>query len=170
MRLANYLEAELQNSQNPFALICLAVQYANLYRDNEEQKFNLKRGLIKMLRKRAYSKDEIIELLEFIDDALHITDTMKNRIFDEEAMNILEEDHPMAYVSGFRQRAINQGKLEGKLEGLMEGIQGMLEIKFGGVPSELQNKMHKISDLATLELLKEGIKRATDFEQVRKLL
>ena len=168
--VANYLEAELQNSQNPFALICLAVQYANLYRDNEEQKFNLKRGLIKMLRKRAYSKDEIIELLEFIDDALHITDTMKNRIFDEEAMNILEEDHPMAYVSGFRQRAINQGKLEGKLEGLMEGIQGMLEIKFGGVPSELQNKMHKISDLATLELLKEGIKRATDFEQVRKLL
>ena len=130
-----------------------------------------------MLRGRSYTKEEIIELLEFIDDALYITDTMKNRIFDEEATSILEEEK-MAYVSGFRQRAINQGRqegrqegfLEGEIKGLMEGIQGMLEIKFGSVPVEVQNKMQAISDLAKLESFKNGIKKATDYEQVRKLL
>jgi len=86
--IANYTEAELQTSQNPFALICLAVQYNNLYRNDEEQRFNLKRNLIRILRQRAYKKEEIIELLEFISDTIHISDTMKNRIFDEEAMNI----------------------------------------------------------------------------------
>ena len=95
-----------------------------------------------------------------------ITDTMKNKIFDEEAMHLLEEDELMAYVSGFRQRAIN----EGELKGLMEGLMGMIEIKFGSVPSEFQKKMHEISELSKLEKIKEGIKRATDFEQVRKLL
>ena len=175
--IANYSEKELQHSENPFALICLAVQYDNLYRDDEEQKFSLKRKLIKMLRGRSYTKEEIIELLEFIDDALYITDTMKTRIFDEEATSILEEEK-MAYVSGFRQRAINQGRqegrqegfLEGEIKGLMEGIQGMLEIKFGSVPVEVQNKMQAISDLAKLESFKNGIKKATDYEQVRKLL
>ncbi len=179
--IAGYSEEELQCSQNPFALICLAVQYDNLYRDDEEQKFHLKRKLIKMLRERAYTKEEIIELLEFIDDALFTTDTMKSQIFDEEATSILEEDK-MAYVSGFRQRAINQGRQEGLLEGLLEGemkgemkgllegIRGMLEIKFGSVPAEVQNKMQAISDLAKLESFKNGIKKATDYEQVRKLL
>ncbi len=172
--IANYSEAELQKNQNPFALVWLAVQYDSLYRDDEDKKFNLKRELIKMLRKRAYTKDEIIELLEFIDDALHITDIMKNRIFDEETMNILEEDKPMAYVSGFRQRAILEGKLEGKLEGELKGelkgLQWMLEVKFGTVPNEIQNKIQAISDLVTLESIKDGIFQATDYEQVRKLL
>ena len=92
----------------------------------------------------------------------------------------------MAYVSGFRQRAINQGrqeglmegltegelkgKMEGRMEGLMEGIQGMLEIKFGSLPVEMQKKMREITDLTKLESLKNGIKRATDYEQVQKLL
>jgi hypothetical protein len=172
--IANYPEAELQKNQNPFALICLAVQYDNRYRADEDKKFNLKRDMIKMLRDRGYKKEEIIELLEFIDDAIQLTDTMKNKIFDEEVMHLLEEDEPMAYVSGFRQRAINEGKLEGKregeLKGLMEGLMGMIEIKFGSVPSEFQKKMHEISELSKLEMLKEGIKRATDFEQVQKLL
>ena len=191
--IAKYPEKELQHSENPFALICLAVQYDNLYRDDEEQKFNLKRQMIRMLRERSYTKEEIIEILEFIDDALYITDTMKNQLFDEEATGILEEEK-MAYVSGFRQRAINQGRQEGlleglmegkmeglvegeirgeirgKMEGLMEGIQGMLEIKFGTVPAEVKNKVSEISDLAKLVSLKNGIKRASDYEQVWKLL
>ena len=175
--IANYSEKEMQNSENPFALVCLAVQYDNLYRDDEELKFNLKRNLIKILRDRFYSKEEIIELLEFIDDALFITDTMKNQLFDEEATSILEEEK-MAYVSGFRQRAINQGrqegliegKMEGLMEGLMEGIQGMFEIKFGNLPADMQKKMMAITDLAKLESLKNGIKRATDYEQVQRLL
>ena len=84
----------------------------------------------------------------------------------------------MAYVSGFRQRAINQGrqegliegKMEGLMEGLMEGIQGMFEIKFGNLPADMQKKMMAITDLAKLESLKNGIKRATDYEQVQRLL
>ena len=80
----------------------------------------------------------------------------------------------MAYVSGFRQRAILEGKLEGKLEcelkGELKGLQWMLEVKFGTVPNEIQNKIQAISDLVTLESIKDGIFQATDYEQVRKLL
>ena len=63
-----------------------------------------------------------------------------------------------------------EGLVEGEIRGLMEGIQGMLEIKFGDVPVEVKDKMQEISDLAKLELLKNGIKRATNYEQVRQLL
>ena len=59
--IANYSEAELQSNENPFALICLAVQYDNSYRTDEDKKFSLKRGMIKMLRGRGYKKEEIIE-------------------------------------------------------------------------------------------------------------
>ncbi len=176
--VANYAEEELLDSRNPFALVCLAVQYDNLYRNDEEQKFKLKRKLISMLRARDYLKEEIIELFEFIDDALYLTDTMKNSILDDEVISILEEEIPMAYISGFRQRAMAEGETKGMIEGetkgmmkgLVEGIQGMLEIKFGNVPSDLQHKISAISDLAKLESLKDGIKRATDYEQVQKML
>jgi len=172
--IANYSEKELLNNENPFALICLAVQYDNRFRTDEEKKFKLKRGMIKMLRDRGYKNEQIIELLEFIDDAIQITDTMKNKIFDEEAMHLLEEEEPMAYVSGFRQRAMKEGELkgllEGELKGELKGLQWVLEAKFGTVPSEVQHKIQEISDLATLESIKDGIFRATDFEQVRKLL
>jgi predicted transposase/invertase (TIGR01784 family) len=63
-----------------------------------------------------------------------------------------------------------KGEIKGMIKGLMEGIQGMLEIKFGNVPSELLNKISAISDLAKLESLKDCIKRATDYEQVLKML
>lgn len=84
----------------------------------------------------------------------------------------------MAYVSGFRQRAILEGELKGKLEGKLEGelkgelkgLQWVLEAKFGNVPSEVHDKIQAISDLATLESIKDGILRAKDYEQVRKLL
>ncbi len=172
--VANYSAEELCKSQNPFALVCLAVQYDNLYRNDEEQKFNLKRKLISMLRERDYKKEEIIELFEFIDDALYLTDTMKNSILDDEVTKILEEEIPMAYISGFRQRAMAEGEIRGEtkgmMKGMMEGIQGMLEIKFGNVPIELQHKISEISDLAKLESLKDCIKRATDYEQVQKML
>jgi hypothetical protein len=55
------------------------VQYDNRSHADEEKKLNLKRELIKMLRVREYKKEDIIELLEFISDAIQITDTMKNR-------------------------------------------------------------------------------------------
>ena len=80
----------------------------------------------------------------------------------------------MAYVSGFRQRAMKEGELKGKLEGLLrgliEGIEGMLEIKFGDVPSDLKNKLHTISDISKLKAIKDYIKRATDYEQIQKML
>ena len=63
-----------------------------------------------------------------------------------------------------------EGETKGMMKGLVEGIQGMLEIKFGNVPSDLQHKISAISDLAKLESLKDGIKRATDYEQVQKML
>jgi len=77
-RIDDYPEPELVDSTNPFALITLAVQYANQYRDDEEWKFKVKRRLIKMLRDKAYCREEIVELFEFIDDILSLTDTMKN--------------------------------------------------------------------------------------------
>jgi len=188
--IAKYDEAKLLRSTNPFSLVCLSVQYANMYRNDDDQKYRMKRQLIRVLRNRRYQKEEILDLFEFIDDALTITDTMRNAILDEEATNLLEEELPMAYVSGFRQRAIDEGKREGKLEGklegkvegkregmlegmlngLMEGIQGMLEIKFGSIPNEIQSKLLAINDLAKLKSLKEHIKRATDFDQVQRML
>ena len=65
--IGNYPEEDLLNDKNPFALVCLAVQYDRLYRKDEDKKFSLKRNLIRMLRDRNYGRDEIIELLEFID-------------------------------------------------------------------------------------------------------
>ena len=84
----------------------------------------------------------------------------------------------MAYISGFRRRAMEEGELKGKLEGklegmlkgLMEGVQGMLEIRFGEVPGDIRNKIQAISDIGKLESLKEAIKRTDDFAQIQKML
>ena len=63
-----------------------------------------------------------------------------------------------------------EGKLEGMIKGLMEGIQGMLEIKFGNVPTDIKNKLQAVSDISKLEALKDYIKGATDYEQIQKML
>ena len=63
-----------------------------------------------------------------------------------------------------------KGKLEGLMRGLIEGIEGMLEIKFGDIPTDFKNKLQTISELSKLQEIKDYIKFASDYEQIQKML
>ena len=55
----SYNESDLLLNQNPFALVCLAVQYAKEYKNDDDEKYRVKRNLMKLLKDRKYSRDEI---------------------------------------------------------------------------------------------------------------
>jgi hypothetical protein len=83
-----------------------------------------------------------------------------------------QEGRQMTYITSIEEVGIEkgrtQGRMEGRVAGLREGIVGMLDLKFGEAAASLIAEIQGITDLATLERLKVGIKPAQTLDNVRR--
>lgn len=71
----------------------------------------------------------------------------------------------MTYITSIEEIGIEKGRIEG----LIEGIAGMLDLKFGDEAALVLAEIQGITDLATLERLKIGIKPAQTLDDVRRI-
>ncbi len=75
----------------------------------------------------------------------------------------------MTYITSIEEVGIEKGRAQGRVAGLREGIVGMLDLKFGEAAASLIAEIQGITDLATLERLKVGIKPAQTLDDVRRI-
>ena len=92
----NRLE-ELETSDNPMAMVVLATLEGHTAKDNEE-KYNVKLNLMKMLLKKGYTKDGILSVLRFIDWIIALPIVYEEKIKEEVDKM---EGKPVAYVTSF---------------------------------------------------------------------
>jgi hypothetical protein len=159
--------ADLETNPNPFALVVMAHLEAQAAATDAERQ-QAKVGLFRRLYQRSYGRDDIIQLLRFIDWLLVLPAELemetRRQIAELEGVTI------MPYVTSFERLAKQEGRQEGLREGLLEAIELGLELRFAKDASRLLPRVREIADPSRLRELKSALTRVGSVAEFESLL
>jgi len=154
---------QLEQDANPFAIITMAHLKALATQRQPEDRFSAKFALIKMLYKRGYSRQQILELLRFIDWIMKLPDDLEEKFND--AVNKFEEEQKMKYKTYGERKAEKKGLQQGLLEGIAMG----LKLKFGVDGEKEMIKIRNIQDPKILQAINWEIIAANTLDELRNI-
>lgn len=100
---------------NAFALITAAHILTQKTRKNQQERYQAKLSLIRLLYQRQWDKQRIIDLFVVLDWLMRLPEGLEKQIW--QAIETIEEDKKMRYVSSVERFGIEKGVLQGRLEG-----------------------------------------------------
>jgi hypothetical protein len=127
--------AELEKSDNIFAVAVMAQLKALETRGDNQRRFVWKRRLIEGLYKRGYERHEIVALLKFMDWAMRLPASLEQEI--KETVRKIEEGKKMPYVTSWERMA--------KHEGVYTSVILLFEHRFGELSEALRVRLKKLS-------------------------
>ena len=163
--------AELEASDNPFAVVTMASLKVLETQQNHPERLAWKIALIKGLYQRGFQREDVLELLRFIDWIMILPEELALSFDDE--MEKFERSKKMPYVSSFEKRWMKKGLNQGLSQGLSQGasqeamtsVFDALETRFGTVSESLAERIQKVKDVEQLRrLLRRAIQVASPQE------
>ncbi|MBF0627327.1 MAG: hypothetical protein HQL91_03810 [Magnetococcales bacterium] len=145
IKLLDYLEQlpDLEQSDNPFAIITLAHLRARQTRNRPDERYDQKMHLTRSLYRHSFSRQRVLDLYRFIDWILYLPPEADDRFWKE--MSTMEEEKTMRYVTSVErigmQKGMEKGVEKGKLEGRTEMLLELLQEKFGQIPETLHKRI-----------------------------
>ncbi len=140
-------EAELLQSDNPFALVVLAHLRLLQARGQTGKKYAAKRELIRLLLRHGYQRAQVVALLRFIDWVLVLPQALEDDL-DDEIAEVMEEKK-MPYVTSWERRGEARGEARGIVIGEQRGKLGltlqMLKHRFGALDAALQARVEALT-------------------------
>jgi len=109
----------LEKSNNPFAIVTMVHWQAIKTAKNKQKRVNEKISLIKHLYKKGFSKQDIINLMRFIDWIIVIPKELEP-LFDKE-LEKFEKEEKVYYITQMQRPSYEKGQQEGKKEGEKKG-------------------------------------------------
>ncbi|MDM8516750.1 hypothetical protein QUF76_11160 [Desulfobacterales bacterium HSG16] len=166
VKLADYKKRwkELEKSDNPFAFAVMAHLKTQETRHNTKDRRRWKVYLIRKLYEHEYDRKDIINIFRFIDWLMKLPEEAEKSFWEEVCQ--YEEEKKMRYVTTGERIGYKRGKLEGKLEAIELG----LSIRFGDDILGIMGKIQKIQDVERLKAIKDAIKTARNFSEMRKII
>ena len=143
--------AQLERSQNPFALVVLAHLRSLETKRAPHKRMNAKLQLIRLMRGRGYTKKQIAELLRFIDWVLTLPQEL-----EEELTFTLEKEDPMKrkkYVTSWERMGEERGEIKGEIKTLRKNINEILNLRFGFLPESIASFTQTVEDANYLQAL-----------------
>lgn len=160
--------ATLLNDNNPFAVVVLAHLQTQATRHKPNERYAAKMTLARLLYRRGYDRQEVLELFRFIDWMMALPEVLAQQFKVE--LTQLEEKDNMPYVTsveriakeegmqlGLKQglkQGLNQGLHQGLHQGLQQGlrvaIRETLEVRFGAAATTLTPHLEPITDVNQL--------------------
>ena len=160
----NERSLELEASDNPFATVVMAHLKTKATRDDDAERFQWKLNLIRRLYERGYGRRDVIALFRFIDWLMVLPPEYEEKIGD--AVDQLEAEKKMRYVTSIERRAIEKGREEGREEGLLRGqisvLKRLLKRRFEKLPSWAEERLGQ----ASREELESWAERVLDAESL----
>ena len=136
--------AELETSSNPFSVVILAQLIAHKTHKHPLQRKDGKFKLIRLLYQRGYQRQDILELLRFIDWMLRLPEKLELQLRRD--FTLIEEEQKMKYVTSWERfaeaRGIELGEARGEARGEAKTLLKLLKLKFGTVPEEAEEKIN----------------------------
>jgi hypothetical protein len=155
--------AELEESDNPFAIVVLAHLDTQETRHDPGERKGRKFWLVKRLRQRGWSETQVRQLFRLIDWMLELPTPLDNEFWKE--LKQYEEKEQMPFVT----TPERFGRAEGRLEGRLEGIEAVLDVRFHDVGVQLMQEIRQIHDPEQLEKILRAAKTVASPEELRKL-
>ncbi len=160
--------SQLEQHQNPFALVVLAHLRALASRKAPDKRLKWKTHVVKILYDKGYSRQNILELLRFIDWVLVLPQELEDRFIA--IVEQYEERETMRYITSWERAGLQRGLEKGLEQGLEQGVQkgsvntsreavvDILETRFVSVPETIEIMINQMNDLAALKsLLKKAV-------------
>ena len=150
---------ELLAADNSFAIVTATHIMTQRTRKNDEERYQAKWLLVRLLYQRNWDKQRVIDLFGVIDWMMRLPEELEQQLWQE--IEILEENEKMQYVTSVQRFEIakvrQEGLLEGRQKGLLEGEAEMLGLmlkhRFGELSDEVINRLR----LASEDQLKEWL-------------
>ncbi|NYT26369.1 hypothetical protein H0A73_22505 [Alcaligenaceae bacterium] len=142
---------------NPFAVVMLAQLEANATRP-DGQRLLRKTEMARRLYHWGYERDNVVRLLRIIDAMMALPEALEPAF--EDAIQQIEEETGMSYVTSIERvrlkREREEGKIEGKIEGKVEGktegyaalLSTLIARKFGVLPDWAKVRLVAADDIA----------------------
>ena len=161
VKLLDYTQqwSVLEASRNPFATIVMAHLKAQETRTDRLRRLEWKLTITRRLYEQGYSREDVINIFGFIDWVMSLPQELEQEFWLEVIQ--LEEERRMPYITSVERSGIRQG--------LLKGISLGLDLKFGTQGNSLKPEISRITDVALLEAILEGLKTANTVEQLRQI-
>jgi hypothetical protein len=182
VKLLDFDEATLEQSENPFALVVLAHLRALKTRGNPELMLREKLALVRQMHARGYNPKQTIDLYRVVDYLMNLT-KLQNQAVRELIQRLeAEQDMPLTSLEELaieegvrkglrqgieqglqqgRQEGLQQGRQEGLQQGLQQGLRDglvratlrLLQTRFGEDALRLRERLERIESVEQLEAL-----------------
>ena len=175
VKLLDFDEAELEQSENPFALVVLAHLRALKTRGRPNLMFREKLALIRAMQARGYTPEQVIELYKVVDYIMALPAELEKRV--QEFVRQIEEQSEWPLTS-LERLALEEGYADGYSKGLQQGerkaqvrlTMRALKSRFGDAALPLEEKLALVPSLETLEELAMTALEATSLEEFTRAL
>jgi len=154
--------AELETSTSIFGVVTLTHLRALMTRENTHQRFDVKLQLARSLYQRDYTRQQIIDLLRFINWIITLPAEMNHQFWITH--QAFEQENKMPYMMEFEKEAHQRGYKEGLakakelyaetgVHSLHAAIIDLLRTRFGSVPRVLRSRIKAIASPNELQSL-----------------
>ena len=158
---------ELLATDNSFAIVTATHILTQRTRKNDQERYQAKRLLVRLLYQRKWDKQRVIDLFGVIDWMMRLPEELEQQLWQE--IEIFEENEKMQYVTSVERIGIAKGRQEGRQEGLQEGLlKGeakmlglMLGHRFGELSDTVVNRLRHASEDQLKEWLISAISAPT---------
>jgi hypothetical protein len=137
VKLRDYRQrwSELEQSDNPFAIVVMAHLQTQATRRNPEARLNEKLRIVRRLYERGYNRQDILNLFRFIDWVLVLPAGLEARFQVELAQ--FEAERNMPYVTSVERMGIEKGLQQGEATLLRR----LLTRRFGPLPEWVEQRL-----------------------------
>ena len=154
-------------SDNAFGLITAAHILTRQTRKEHQERYEAKLRLIKILYKRHWDKQRVINLLTVVDWLMTLPAWLDTKVWKE--IETIEEIEKMQYITSIERIGIAKGQVEGIAKGRVEGetklLKRQLERRFGALPAWATEKLSNASE-SSLEAWGEAVLTAPTLDAV----
>ncbi len=98
----------------------------------DEERYNAKLRLLRILYERHWDKQRVINLFNVIDWLMQLPEWLNNKVWQE--LETIEEKEKVQYISSVERIGIAKGRVEGHVEGKSSLLEKQLEYRFGVLP------------------------------------
>jgi Domain of unknown function (DUF4351) len=133
----------LEASDNPFATVVMAHLQARATRRDPEGRLQGKLRLIRRLYERGYARQDVLELLRFIDWVLTLPAGLEARLQAELVQ--LEKERQVPYITSFERIGIEKGLQQGLQQGEVIMLKRLLTRRFGPLPAWAEQRLEQAS-------------------------
>jgi len=144
VKLTDYRDrlAELETSDNPFALV-VAIHLASLETKKDlEKRFSLKKHYLKLLIAKGWDSDDIRKFFRFMDYVLSLPEYLDRKL-EEDVSKEMSGGDKMQYVDYFERKYTKIGQKIGHQAGQRDILRGQLRVKFGDLPDWADEKLQQ---------------------------